>query len=244
MRSAEALENRVSPVSKRRANLLIFVTSMTRSGSSLSDAHEKAISAYMKIRPELEGEDPVPLFQSWLKLAESSEPNDPTATALATCTRAGIPSVRMVLVKGVDATGFTFFTNAYSQKGRELAENPHAALCFHWKSLRRQVRVTGVVTGQPEEAIDRYFHSRSRRSQIGAAVSQQSRPLGSREELEDKVKVFEAEHQGEIPRPPFWCGYLLKPESVEFWIDGPDRLHDRLLFTRDDAGWGRVLLYP
>lgn len=198
----------------------------------------------MTTRPELEGDDPVSLFQAWLRLAESGEPNDPTAAALATSTRAGVPSVRMVLVKGVDADGFTFFTNASSQKGRELAENPLAALCFHWKSLRRQVRVAGSISGLSEEATEHYFHTRSRRSQIGAAVSQQSRPLVSRAHLEEQVAAFAERHPGEIPKPSFWCGYLLRPASMEFWIDGADRLHDRIVFTRKDAGWDRTLLYP
>ena len=187
---------------------------------------------------------PIPLFQTWLTLAEDSEPNDPIAAALATSTPAGVPSVRMVLVKGVESAGFSFYTNAQSQKGRELDDNPRAALCFHWKSLRRQVRIAGTITGLPSDVTDRYFHSRSRRSQIGAAVSQQSRPLGSRQELEEQVAAFERSHQAEIPRPDYWCGYLLQPLTVEFWIDGPDRLHDRLLFTRANGAWDRTLLYP
>ena len=150
----------------------------------------------------------------------------------------------MVLVKGIDAAGFSFYTNAGSQKGRELQANPHAALCFHWKSLRRQVRVVGTVTDLPPEVSDGYFRSRSRRSQIGAAVSQQSRPLASREELESPVAAFEQSHPEEGLRPPFWCGYLVQPSSVEFWIDGPDRLHDRLLFTRTGDTWQKTLLYP
>lgn len=202
------------------------------------------ISEDMTTRPELEGSDPIPLFQTWLQLAEKSEPNDPTAAALATCTPAGVPSVRMVLVKGVEPAGFSFYTNAHSQKGRELEDNPRAALCFHWKSLRRQVRVAGTITSLPEGVSDRYFHSRSRRSQIGAAVSRQSHPLGSRKELEDQVAAFERSHTDEIPRPSFWRGYLLQPLTVEFWIDGPDRLHDRLLFTRAEQNWNRTLLYP
>ena len=202
------------------------------------------ILEYMTSRPELEGDDPIPLFHTWLQLAESNEPNDPTAAALATSTASGFPSVRMVLIKGYDASGFSFYTNAQSQKGRELAANPHAALCFHWKSLRRQVRVAGEITGLPQDVADRYFHSRSRRSQVGAAVSQQSRALPNRETLEQQVSAFGEQHPNEIPRPPFWCGYLLQPLSVEFWIDGPDRLHDRLLFTQSGDTWTRTLLYP
>lgn len=203
------------------------------------------IPAGMDLRPELQAEDPFDLFGQWLQAASATEPNDPTAAALATASREGIPSVRMVLVKRTDPRGFGFFTNAESQKGGELTTNPHAALCFHWKSLRRQVRLAGPITALAEGEVDQYFHSRSRRSQMGAAVSQQSRPLPSRDVLERQVAEFaEAHAQGEIPRPNFWKGYLLHPQTMEFWIDGPDRLHDRLLFTCREAGWERTLLYP
>lgn len=199
----------------------------------------------MDTRPELQGDDPIVLFCDWLRRAEVSELNDPTAAALATASKDAIPSVRMVLVKSVDDQGFAFYTNAGSQKGRELSESPHAALCFHWKSLRRQVRVTGAVSELPAESSERYFHTRSRRSQIGAAVSQQSRTLGSRQELEEQVASFEHMHADrEIPRPEFWRGYLITPEAIEFWIDGADRLHDRLLFTRVENAWSKSLLYP
>ena len=150
----------------------------------------------------------------------------------------------MVLIKRVDARGFCFFTNAESRKGSQLAENPHAALCFHWKSIRRQVRVEGPVTLLDDADVDIYFHSRSRRSQIGAAVSAQSRPLASREELQQQVQKFGDEHPGEVPRPSYWRGYCVRPERIEFWMDGPDRLHDRLLFVADGEGWQRSRLYP
>ncbi len=177
--------------------------------------------------------------------AERTEPNDPNAAALATATPGGIPSVRMVLVKGVDPHGFRFFTNAESRKGNDLGENPNAALCMHWKSLRRQVRVSGPVSELPGDETDTYFHSRSRRSQIGAAVSVQSRPLASRAVLESEVAAFTAEHpEGEVPRPSFWRGYLLHVQEIEFWIDGPDRLHDRFLFTCEEGGWSKQRLYP
>ncbi len=189
-------------------------------------------------------DDPVALFALWLKDAEASELNDPNAAALATAGPAGAPSVRMVLVKRVDTRGFCFFTNAESQKGCELAANPQAALCFHWKSLRRQVRVAGPVSPLPDAEVDAYFHSRSRRSQVGAAVSQQSRPLASRETLEEAVSGFEAEHPGEIPRPGYWRGYLIRAERIEFWRDGPDRLHDRLRFVRAGTGWQATRLFP
>lgn len=199
----------------------------------------------MTTRPELRGDDPILLVCDWLHQAEASEPNDPNAAALATCTTEGLPSVRMVLVKNIEHQGFSFYTNAESRKGGELESNPHAALCLHWKSLRRQVRVAGTISHLPAEVTDHYFHTRSRRSQIGAAVSKQSRPLASRRELEQEVAAFEDQHkEGEIPRPEFWRGYLLTPNEIELWIDGPDRLHDRILFTRSGEGWSKTLLYP
>jgi pyridoxamine 5'-phosphate oxidase len=188
--------------------------------------------------------DPIAQFHEWLREAEDSEPNDANAAALATATASGVPSVRMVLVKRVDARGFCFFTNAESQKGSQLAENPRSALCFHWKTLRRQIRVSGAVTELESSEIDAYFHSRSRKSQIGAAVSAQSRPLRSREELVAKVNAFAEQHSGEIPRPPHWRGYCVFAERIEFWMNGADRLHDRLLFTRNGAEWSRTRLYP
>ncbi len=195
--------------------------------------------------PELVGEDPIEMFQAWLREAEETELNDPTAAALATSTAGGEPSVRMVLVKRVDHRGFSFFTNAESHKGQELSNNPKAALCFHWKSRRRQVRVRGAVKSLPAGEVDEYFHSRSRKSQIGAAVSRQSRPLEDRTVLKQEVDQFAAEHpEGEIPRPAFWCGYTIQPGSIEFWMDGPDRLHDRRVFTAVEGGWTSTLLYP
>lgn len=188
--------------------------------------------------------DPLDLFQQWFQEAELSEGNDPNAVALATATANGVPSVRMVLMKRVDERGFCFFTNAESEKGKQLEQNPQAAMCFHWKTLRRQVRVEGSITELPPAAVDAYFHSRSRRSQIGAAVSQQSRPLASRAELEEKVRDFAAQHPGEVPRPPYWVGYCLFAERIEFWSDGADRLHDRFLYTRGAGQWRRTRLYP
>ena len=188
--------------------------------------------------------DPVERFLEWLREAEAAESNDPNAAALATCTARGEPSVRMVLVKRVDEHGFCFFTNGESQKGKELAQNPRAALCFHWKSLRRQVRVEGQVIELQSADVDAYFHSRSRNSQIGAAVSDQSRPLRSREELVAQVKAFAKQHPGEIPRPAHWRGYCVSVERIEFWMDGPDRLHDRVLFTRSGDLWEWTRLYP
>jgi pyridoxamine 5'-phosphate oxidase len=188
--------------------------------------------------------DPLELFALWLQEAERSEPNDPNAAALATSTLAGQPSVRMVLVKRADERGFCFFTNAESRKGRELQTNPTAALCFYWKTLGRQVRVEGRVTDMEAVDVDAYFHSRSRNSQIGAAVSQQSRPLASREELEASFQRFAQGHPGEVPRPPHWCGFCVHAERIEFWQHGADRLHDRFLFTRESGAWNRTRLYP
>ena len=193
---------------------------------------------------ELTSADPIELFREWMSEAEKSEPNDPNAVALATATADGAPSVRMVLMKGVEARGFCFFTNGESNKGVQLRENPRAAMCFHWKTLRRQVRVEGRVTELPGEDVDAYFHSRSRRSQLGAAVSAQSRPLGSREELEERVRRLDAEYPGEVPRPEYWRGYCLRSDRIEFWMDGRDRLHDRFLFVAGEGGWTVERLYP
>lgn len=198
----------------------------------------------MDARTDLLLADPLDLFAAWLKQAEASEPNDAIAAALATSTPDGIPSVRMVLVKRVDERGFCFFTNAESKKGEQLRSNPRAALCFHWKTQRRQVRVEGRVTEMDPADVDTYFHSRSRASQIGAAVSQQSRRLESRELLEAAVRTFTEDHPGEIPRPPYWRGFCLHAEQIEFWLDGPNRLHDRFLFSRDSDTWKSIRLYP
>ena len=198
----------------------------------------------MDVWNNLQSADPLELFALWLQEAERSEPNDPNAAALATSTLAGQPSVRMVLVKRADERGFCFFTNAESRKGRELQTNPRAALCFHWKTLGRQVRVEGRVTEMEAADVDAYFHSRSRNSQIGAAVSQQSRPLASREELEASFRRFAQEHPGEVPRPPHWCGFCMHADRIEFWVHGVDRLHDRFLFTRESGAWNRTRLYP
>ncbi len=198
---------------------------------------------------EIDSEDPLRLFDLWIDEARSSELNDPNACALATATADGAPSVRMVLAKPVGDRRFCFFTNAGSQKGRELAANPRAALCFHWKSLRRQVRVEGSIAELDDDAVDAYFHSRSRASQIAAAISSQSQPLASRAELEQAFHSFEQAHPdtippGTIPRPPFWRGYHLSEDRIEFWIDGAGRLHDRFLFLRANDGWQRQRLYP
>lgn len=191
-----------------------------------------------------QAQDPIELFRQWLAEAEAAEPNDPNAAALATATADGAPSVRMVLVKRIDERGFAFFTNAESRKGQEMAANPRAALCFHWKSLRRQVRVEGVVTELSAEDADAYFRTRTRMSQISALASEQSRVLTSREELEARVHELATQYPGEVPRPDYWRGYVLRPERVEFWIQGVARLHDRFLFIRSGGGWLKQRLFP
>jgi pyridoxamine 5'-phosphate oxidase len=188
--------------------------------------------------------DPIVLFNVWMKKAESSEPNDPGAAALATASRDGTPSVRMVLVKQINERGFSFYTNAESQKGLELAENPRAALCFHWKSLRRQVRIAGTVTELSAAEADDYFHSRPRLSQLGAVASEQSRVLASRELLVARVKDLERKFPDEIPRPDYWRGYVLRPERIEFWTSGEGRLHDRFSFSKSVEGWRKERLFP
>jgi pyridoxamine 5'-phosphate oxidase len=188
--------------------------------------------------------EPMAVMHRWMQDAVHSEPNDPNAAALATSDINGRPSVRMVLIKKIDECGFCFFTNAESRKGVELAENPHAALCFHWKSLARQIRVEGPVSELPAADADEYFHGRSRGSQLGAAISRQSRPLASRKELEDLVSAYAADISGEVPRPAWWKGYAIRPERIEFWMAGNDRLHDRILFTREGDGWKKERLFP
>jgi pyridoxamine 5'-phosphate oxidase len=189
--------------------------------------------------------DPFALFDSWFAEAQASEPNDANAMALATATPDGRPSVRMVLLKGHGADGFVFYTNAQSRKGGEIAANPHAALLFHWKSLRRQVRNEGPLSEVTAAEADAYFHSRARESQLGSAASDQSRPLDARQTYLDRVETLAAEYAGqEIPRPPHWTGFRLTPERIEFWLDRPNRLHERRRFTRDGDRWTSTLLYP
>ena len=192
-------------------------------------------------------EDPFTLFEDWLKAARDKEINDPNAMAISTADADGFPDVRMVLLKDVDPRGFVFYTNTESQKGRQLGENQRAALCFHWKSLRRQVRVRGLVTQVSNEEADAYFNSRARDSRIGAWASKQSRPLESRFALEKAVAGYAAKFNiGEIPRPEFWTGYRIQPLRFEFWRDRAFRLHDRLVFEREEisAPWRTTRLYP
>lgn len=190
--------------------------------------------------------DPFEQFGDWLTVAGESEPNDPNAMNLSTCTPDGRPSSRMVLLKGFDDRGFVFYTNYESRKGQQLLGNPHAALCLHWKSLRAQVRVEGAVEPVSAEEADEYFNSRPRDSRIGAWASQQSRPLKGRFELEARVAEYAARYAiGSIPRPPHWSGFRVVPERIEFWKDRPFRLHDRLVYLRQaDGRWGTERLYP
>jgi pyridoxamine 5'-phosphate oxidase len=189
--------------------------------------------------------DPIAQFKTWLAEAEKTEPNDANAMSLATADSSGMPNVRMVLLKGVDAQGFVFYSNMESRKGQELAENPQAALGFHWKTLRRAVRIQGRVETVAAQESDDYFHSRARDSQIGAWASQQSRPLESRFALEKAVALFAAKHAiGTVPRPAYWQGRRIIPSRIEFWADRPFRLHDRTVFIREGEGWGTVKLYP
>ena len=189
--------------------------------------------------------DPFQLFDEWFAEARASEINDPEAMALATATPDGRPSVRMVLLKGHGPDGFVFYTNQRSRKGEELAANPHAALLFHWKPLRRQIRIEGPVSIVSCEEADAYFASRSRDSQLGAWASNQSWSLPSRAEFEKKYEDVSAKYEGaDVPRPPHWGGFRVKPETFEFWADRPHRLHERRVFTREVDGWREGLLYP
>ena len=189
--------------------------------------------------------DPLDLFDQWLGEARSTEPNDAEAMALATCDADGRIGCRMVLLKGHGPAGFDFYTNEQSDKGAQLAERPRAALLFHWKSLRRQVRVEGAVERISDAEADAYFASRGRESQLGAWASDQSRPLDTRATFEQRVADAAAEFaDAEVPRPPHWGGYRVIPERIEFWEDRPARLHHRRLFVSEDDGWREGLLYP
>ncbi len=191
-------------------------------------------------------EDPIDFFRCWMRDAEHSELNDPNAMSLATATPSGVPSVRIVLLKRLDERGFTFYTNGESRKGEELRANLKAALCFHWKSRKRQVRVEGDIQELPPEDADAYFKRRHRMSQVGAWASQQSRPLASRAELLARTSEVEERfpEPTEVPRPPYWVGFAVKPLTIEFWQEGDYRLHDRVVFSAQGWSWKRQRLFP
>lgn len=194
-----------------------------------------------------EENEPFALFANWLKDATESEINDPNAVALASVDEDGMPSVRMVLLKHADERGFVFYTNFESRKGTELLGQPKGAMCFHWKSLRRQVRVRGLVEVVSDQEADEYYSTRARGSRIGAWASKQSRPLESRFALEKAVAAYTAKYAiGDIPRPPHWSGFRIQPLTIEFWQDGKFRLHDRVEFRRETAegDWAKVRMYP
>ncbi len=194
------------------------------------------------------GADPFTLFEAWFGEAKDAELNDPNAMALATAATDGAPSVRMVLLKGHGPEGFTFYTNAQSRKGKEIRANMQASLLFHWKSLRRQIRIEGALKEVSAEMADAYFHSRAFVSQVGSAASDQSRPLDDRQTYLNRIEQLEeaCKEAGEVPRPPHWTGFTLTPVRMEFWLDRANRLHDRREFTRGFAGdaWQDTLLYP
>lgn len=190
-------------------------------------------------------DDPIALFVEWMEAAKQAEINDANAMSLATVDAAGMPDVRMVLLKDVDGRGFTFYSNQQSAKGMQLADQPVAALLFHWKSLRRQVRIRGQIEPVTAQEADEYFASRARESRIGAWVSDQSRPLDSRQTLEAKVAAKTAEFEGQgVERPDHWSGWRVLPQTIEFWRDRPFRLHDRLVFSRQAETWTTQRLWP
>lgn len=189
--------------------------------------------------------DPIALFAEWMAEAETSEPVEPSAMALATANAEGVPSVRMILLRGYDERGFVFYTNTQSRKGDEIQANPHAALCFHWKSLGRQVRVEGPIALIETHESDAYFSSRDRGSQIGAWASDQSRPMASRRALEKRIAKFVAKFGlGKVPRPEHWAGYRVTPLLIEFWREARFRLHERVVYHRGEDGWTSQRLYP
>ena len=192
-------------------------------------------------------DNPVNLFKEWFKKAETTEPNDPNALSLATADKSGRPKVRMVLLKGFSDDGFTFYTNFNSSKGKDLKENPKASMCFHWKSLLRQIRIYGNVVQVSDKEADEYYNSRAYGSRIGAWASNQSEVLESRKSLDDSIEKFKKKFSDEkkVPIPPNWSGWRLVPEEIEFWRDGDNRIHERLKYVKNNGkGWKRFLLNP
>ena len=195
----------------------------------------------------LDLDDPIELFKVWMDEAKKSEPNDPNALSLATSSTKNLPSVRMVLLKEFNQNGFVFYTNLNSQKGNELKENPNAAMCFHWKSLLRQIRISGTITQVEDSVADKYYNSRGYDSRIGAWASKQSKELKNRDELENSIKEFKKKFndKNNVPRPSHWSGWNLSPNRIEFWLDGDSRIHERLNYTVDKSGnWMKSLLSP
>ena len=195
----------------------------------------------------LDLKDPIQLFKVWMEEAKKTEPNDPNAVALATSNNKNLPSVRMVLLKDFNENGFVFYTNLNSQKGSELKENPNASMCFHWKSLLRQVRISGSVSSVSDKVADQYYNTRGYESRIGAWASKQSKVLSSRNELINSIKDYKKkfDDQNNVPRPSHWSGWNLSPLTIEFWLDGESRIHERLKYSKDDNGiWTQSLLSP
>ena len=195
----------------------------------------------------LDLDDPIQLFKLWMDEAKKAEPNDPNALSLATSDKNNFPSVRMVLLKDFNQNGFVFYTNLNSQKGNELKENPKVAMCFHWKSLLRQIRISGTVTQVNDEVADQYYNSRGYESRIGAWASKQSEELSGRDQLINSIKEYKNKYNDEnkVPRPSHWSGWNLSPSSIEFWLDGESRIHERLKYTKDSSGqWIKSLLSP
>ena len=192
-------------------------------------------------------DDPIHLFDTWMEEAKKTEPNAPNAVALATSSKNNVPSVRMVLLKDFNQNGFVFYTNLDSQKGHELKQNPNVAMCFHWKSLLRQIRVNGTASLVSNEVADNYYNSRSYESRIGAWASKQSKELKDREQLDNSIKEYKKKYvdKNKVPRPNYWSGWNLSPTSIEFWLDGDNRIHERLKYTKNSKGeWIRSLLSP
>ena len=190
--------------------------------------------------------NPINLFKKWFAAAEKSEINDPNALSVATSTKDGIPSVRMVLLKGLSEKGFVFYTNFNSKKGKDLNENPQASMCFHWKSLRRQVRISGKAIKIDDKEADQYYNSRAYGSRIGAWASSQSQVMKNRNEFLEKIKIYEKKYPNEnhVPRPPHWSGWRVEPNSVEFWLEIKNRIHERLNYKKNNDKWTREILYP